>query len=240
MFLWNIETLHEIILLISTTSNEHLPSVLWRCWLGGRKGIRPVKKLSGGVLAWLSVYKMWHIWGQCFYDADDHSRQNAFNEMSNAISNMLKMLKICYQFGEGLCPPGPSAEPPLWLDSAAAAETVDRGAHGTKVCRYNWHSAGFRGCWRSPMLKSKYIFHIKYTEAISSNSTRKLVTVWKNKFIVCVIYYDIIFGTLSFPIAAAGHFRTPTPSLERGNLSFRRRIEAVHFMQVNGNFRMKN
>ena len=32
------------------------PSVLWRCWLGGRKGIRPVKKLSGGVLAWLSVW----------------------------------------------------------------------------------------------------------------------------------------------------------------------------------------
>ena len=25
-----------------------LPSVLRRCWLGGRKGIRPVKKLSGG------------------------------------------------------------------------------------------------------------------------------------------------------------------------------------------------
>ena len=24
------------------------PSVLWRCWLGGRKGIRPVKKLCGG------------------------------------------------------------------------------------------------------------------------------------------------------------------------------------------------
>jgi len=23
-------------------------SVLWRCWLGGRKGIRPLKKLSGG------------------------------------------------------------------------------------------------------------------------------------------------------------------------------------------------
>ena len=33
-----------------------VPSVLWRCWLGGRKGIRPVKKLSGGVLAWLSVW----------------------------------------------------------------------------------------------------------------------------------------------------------------------------------------
>ena len=25
------------------------------CWLDGRKGIRPVKKLSGGVLVWLSV-----------------------------------------------------------------------------------------------------------------------------------------------------------------------------------------
>ena len=32
-----------------------LPSVIWHCWLGGRKGIRPVKKLSGEVLAWLSV-----------------------------------------------------------------------------------------------------------------------------------------------------------------------------------------
>ena len=32
------------------------PSVLWRCWLGGRKGIRPVKELSGEVLAWLSVW----------------------------------------------------------------------------------------------------------------------------------------------------------------------------------------
>jgi len=34
----------------------YISSVLWRCWLGGRKGIRPVKKLSGGVLAWLSVW----------------------------------------------------------------------------------------------------------------------------------------------------------------------------------------
>ena len=30
--------------------------MLRRCWLGGRKGIWPVKKLSGGVLAWLSVW----------------------------------------------------------------------------------------------------------------------------------------------------------------------------------------
>ena len=31
--------------------------MLWRCWLGGRKGIRPVKNIkSGGVLVWLSVW----------------------------------------------------------------------------------------------------------------------------------------------------------------------------------------
>ena len=33
-----------------------LPSVLWCCWLDGRKGIQSVKKLSGGMLAWLSVW----------------------------------------------------------------------------------------------------------------------------------------------------------------------------------------
>ena len=33
-----------------------LPSVLWRCWSGGRKGIRPAKSLNSGVLAWLYVW----------------------------------------------------------------------------------------------------------------------------------------------------------------------------------------
>ena len=47
-----------------------LPSVLWHCWLGGRKGIQPVKKLSGGVLAWLSVWSevltcIWPSWCHC-------------------------------------------------------------------------------------------------------------------------------------------------------------------------------
>ena len=32
-----------------------LPSVLWHCWFGGRKGIRPAKNLSSEVLVWLSV-----------------------------------------------------------------------------------------------------------------------------------------------------------------------------------------
>jgi len=42
-----------------------LPSVLWCCWLGGRKGIRPVKKL-----AWWSVWSemqtcIWPSWWHC-------------------------------------------------------------------------------------------------------------------------------------------------------------------------------
>jgi len=44
--------------------------VLWHCWLGGSKGIRPVKKLSGGVLVWLSVWRevqtcIWPSWCHC-------------------------------------------------------------------------------------------------------------------------------------------------------------------------------
>ena len=47
-----------------------VPSVLWRCWLGGRKGIRPVKNLSSEVLVWLSVWSkvqtcIWPSWCHC-------------------------------------------------------------------------------------------------------------------------------------------------------------------------------
>jgi len=40
--------------------------------------------------------------------------------------------------------------------------------------RYNWHSAGSLG-WPFAIVKYYYIFQIKYTEAIFSNSTRKLL-----------------------------------------------------------------
>jgi len=47
-----------------------LPSVLWRCWLGVRKGIQSVKPFSGEVLVWLSVWSkvqtcIWPSWCQC-------------------------------------------------------------------------------------------------------------------------------------------------------------------------------
>jgi len=59
--------------------------------------------------------------------------------------------------------------------------------------------------WTFPVLKYYYIFHIKCTEAILSNSTRKvlwfeiskMLIAVKNKFIVLFI---IISGTLSLPI----------------------------------------
>ena len=48
----------------------YLPSVLWCCWLGGKKGIRPVIKLTGGMLAWLSDWSevqtcIWPSWCHC-------------------------------------------------------------------------------------------------------------------------------------------------------------------------------
>ena len=44
--------------------------MLWCYWLGVRKGIWPVKKLSGGVLAWLCVWSevqtcIWPSWCHC-------------------------------------------------------------------------------------------------------------------------------------------------------------------------------
>ena len=68
-------TLPAVLLLLAVFSKHfssrstNVPSVLWRCWLGGRKGIRPVKKLSGRVLAWLSVCSEVHtcMWPSGFH-----------------------------------------------------------------------------------------------------------------------------------------------------------------------------
>ena len=55
----------------------------------------------------------------------------------------------------------------------------------TKVCRYNWHSAGSLG-GPFPTQKCKYIFQIKYTEAISSNCTQKLPLFEISKMLIAV------------------------------------------------------
>jgi len=52
-------------------SGERVLSVLWHCWLGIKKSIRHVKKLSNEILAWLSVWTdvqmicIWSSWCQC-------------------------------------------------------------------------------------------------------------------------------------------------------------------------------
>jgi len=55
---WNWQKInkHRICKQFSFKWSSLVPSVLWHCWLGGRKGIRPVKNLSSEVLAWLSVW----------------------------------------------------------------------------------------------------------------------------------------------------------------------------------------
>jgi len=50
---------------------------------------------------------------------------------------------------------------------------------------YNWHSAGSLGR-PFPMLKYQYIFPIKYTEAISSNSTWKLLWFETTNMLIAV------------------------------------------------------
>ena len=44
---------HRIFVRVCVCTTGTLPSVLWRCWLGGRKGIWPVKTEAK---AWLSVW----------------------------------------------------------------------------------------------------------------------------------------------------------------------------------------
>jgi len=53
---WNALINQKYALWILNFSIIPWPSVLWGCWLGGRKGIRLVKRLSDGVLVWLSVW----------------------------------------------------------------------------------------------------------------------------------------------------------------------------------------
>ena len=52
------------------TRYVYVPSVLWRCWLGSRKGIRPVKNWVLGCRTWLPVWSevqtcIWPSWCHC-------------------------------------------------------------------------------------------------------------------------------------------------------------------------------
>ena len=71
------------------------------------------------------------------------------------------------------------------LDAGKPPERVQTKPYGTKGCRHNRHSDGSLG-WPFPARKYKYIFQIKYTEAILSNSTRKLLSFEIAKMLIAV------------------------------------------------------
>jgi len=67
----------------------------------------------------------------------------------------------------------------------AAYVTTSRLYSDREVCRYGWHNAGSMGR-PFPTLNYKYIFQIKYTKAILSNSTRKLLWFKITKMLIAV------------------------------------------------------
>ena len=74
----NTQCIHSI-----HRSVSNMPSVLWCCWLGGRKGIQPVKKLRDGVLVWLSVWGevqicIWPRWCHCHSQSLDPANPDWF------------------------------------------------------------------------------------------------------------------------------------------------------------------
>jgi len=98
---------------------------------------------------------------------------------------------------------GHENDEPSSLQEIAGDEIAGREIDGPSCRAWNYTCENDGSLsWPFSMLKYKYIFQIKYTEAISSNSTRKLlfeitkmlIAVFKIKFIVL---FTIIFGTLS-------------------------------------------
>ena len=130
-----------------------LPSVLWRCWLGGRKGIRPVKNLSGGALAWLSVWSevqtcTWPSWCHChslFLNRDnrltqllpsDHLQHCEVSSPETAIkiwtdimsmpSSMKSSIVLCYKINKLT----------YWLSQLLTHSFNDPLSGTTRVSRY--------------------------------------------------------------------------------------------------------
>jgi len=90
--------------------------------------------------------------------------------------------------------------------STDPVKTIRKENYRGRVCRYNWHSAGSR-VWPFPMLKYKYIFRIKYTEAILSNSTRKLLWFKITKLLITVFLKKTI-NLLCYLLQFSAHFRS--------------------------------
>jgi len=71
------------------------PSVLWHCWLGGRKGIRPVKNWVVG------------CWGGCQgWGADLHIAQQISLPLTVSCSSISRLVYLSWFYLSGSCSPG--------------------------------------------------------------------------------------------------------------------------------------
>jgi len=94
MFHLDVNMLHDIVGLYNYYYISHwLPSVLWHCWLGGRKGIRPVKT-ECGVLAWLSVWSKVQM--ICLWSSRCHCHCiiSCYNKIQNGLSFWCQLTQV--------------------------------------------------------------------------------------------------------------------------------------------------
>ena len=132
----------------------YVPSVLWRCWLGGRKGIWPVKNLSGGVLAWLSLER----------DADLHMAQ--LMPLPLTVSCFSKIqISFTFLVPSHMGGPGKRAVKRMCVCVCLIVITCDTGAF---MCRLQWVCSSLV-LWRSTCQNR---WHVRLHLAHQSTSFR--------------------------------------------------------------------
>ena len=114
----------------------YMPSVLWRCWLGGRKGIQPVKNSRGGVLSWLSVWSevqtcIWPSWCHCHSLSCFSKIQIGFTflvpaHLGSPRKRAVKWVCVVYVW--------------IFLQSSVGDQSAARTSE-SEQCRWWWHSS---------------------------------------------------------------------------------------------------
>jgi len=105
-----------------------LPSVLWRCWLGSRKGIRPVKNWAVG--CWRVICLEWGA------DSTGKYRQNKLN------TNQKNTAKQNYPGSVAFYNTRPANEVSLFYNAPEPTRGKQSGitAHRKKVTLVYWHT----------------------------------------------------------------------------------------------------
>jgi len=162
-----------------------LPSVLWRCWLDGRKDIQPVKKLIGGVLAWLCVWSevwtcIWPSWCHC------HS-------LSLASAKSRLVLPFCYWFTQAVPDKGP-----LNRCVCVCEREREKDRYGN-LCQTSHHKeVWFAGSvtWNSPPGNLHCINNNTLQTKIFKTKVFRLVCHHRQKMFCCCSWQIPYSGTL--------------------------------------------